>query len=104
MDPEDQPLTPARAGLRISAEHSRDFGYLLLVHGNGATALTSTLVIGDKEYSFKPAPDERPPYRFAYDQGAAYTVGDYATVLRLGRLACSGSAARKDRRNDLLAV
>jgi hypothetical protein len=88
----DQPLTPARAGLRISAEHSRDLTYLLLVRGNGATALTSTLVIGDEEYSFKPAPDERPPYRFSYGQGAAYTAGYYTTLLRLGRLACRGSA------------
>jgi hypothetical protein len=89
---EDQPLTTARAGLRISAEHSRDFVYLLLVRGNGATALTSTLLIGDDDHSFQPAPGERPPYRFSYGQGAAYTADYYNTTLRLGHLACSGSA------------
>jgi hypothetical protein len=88
----DQPLSPARAGLRPSVGHSRDLIYMLPVRGHNATALTSTLSIGDDDYSFTPDPGEQPPYRFAYGHGAGYTAGEYTTVLRLGRLACSGSA------------
>ena len=88
----DQPLTPARAGLRPSVGHSRDFIYMLPVRGNNATALTSTLSIGDDDYSFTPNPGEQPPYRFTYGHGAGYTAGEYTTILRLGHLACNGSA------------
>jgi len=88
---EEQPLTSARAGLPRSADHSRDVVYLLLVNGHGAPALTSTLVIGDEEYSFTPEPDEQPPYRVSSGQGAMYTAGVSTTVLRLGSLTCRGS-------------
>src|SRR5262249_23188462 len=88
---EQQQLTTARAGLRPSVGHSRDLVYMLPVRVNNATALTSTLSIGDADYSFTPDPGEQPPYRFAYGHGAGYTAGEYTTILRLGSLACSNS-------------
>jgi len=88
----EQPLTAYRTGLRPSVGHSRDFVYMLPVRLNNATALTSSLSIGDEDYSFTPDPGEPPPYRFVYGHGAGYTAGEYTTILRLGSLACGGSA------------